>query len=183
MKHLPAVILLILIPLFTCRAAENQPAVPAEIIRGNVRIVLMSVGQTTIFLNSPTQPNPQSKWPVPCFTVTYLLELLGDQPFKTTQLAGLEVSAGGKPFEPINFSHGHYHKSFDYKGYPDFLDFTKPKVTNSSRAFIFQDVTFAAIPTLEPFDLLIRAGFDQDLHHFKFPSITLRPPGDPIQYR
>jgi len=137
-------------------------------------MVLMSVGQTMVFLNSPTQPDPQSKRPVACFTVTYLLELLGDQPFKTTQLAGLEVSVGGKPLEPVTFQHGNYHKTFDYKSYPDFLDFTKPKVTNSSRALIFQDATFAAVPNLEPFDLVIRAGFDEEIQEFKFSSISLR---------
>lgn len=175
MKHLRSVILLILIPLFgICRAAGEQPAIPAEIVRGNVRMVLISVGQTMVFLNSPTQPNPKSKQPVPCFTVTYLLELLGDRPFERTQLAALEISAAGKPFEPVTFRHGNYHKTFDYKSYPDFLDFTKPKVTNASRALIFQDVTFSAIPSLEPFDLLIRAGFDEEIQEFKFNSISLR---------
>jgi hypothetical protein len=176
MKRLPAIIVLTLGSIFASHvSASAQPAVPAEMVRGHVRMVLMSVGQTTVFLNSPTQPDPKSKHAVPCFTLTYLLEFLGDKPFKTTQSGQIEITSGGKPFEPVNFQHGNYQKSFDYRVYPDFLDFTKPKVTNASRAIIFQNVTFAAIPSLEPFDLLIRAGFDDEIQDFKFNSISLKP--------
>jgi len=176
MKKLPALILLILPSFFTTQVrASEQPPVPAEMVRGHVRMVLMSVGQTTVFLNSPTQPDPKSKRAVPCFTVTYLLEFLGDRPFKTTQAGQIEITSGGKPFEPVNFQHGNYQKSFDYRVYPDFLDFTKPKVADASRAIIFQNVTFAAIPSLQPFDLRIRAGFDEEMQDFKFTSISLKP--------
>jgi hypothetical protein len=175
MKNFLSFIALILASVFVNHVtAGERPPVPAEIIRGNVRMVLMSVGQTTVFLNSPTQPDPKSKQAVPCFTVTYLIEFLGDHPFKKSQVGPLEVTSGGKPFEPVNFQHGNYQKTFDYKVYPDFLDFTKPKVTDMSRALIIQNVTFAGIPSLRPFDLRIRAGFDEEIQDFKFTSISFK---------
>src|SRR4051794_26992747 len=106
MKQFASLITFILAHVFTTHVMGDQPPVPAEMVRGNVRMVLMSVGQTTVFLNSPTQPDPKSKRAVPCFTITYLLELLGDKPFKTTQSGQIEITSGGKPFEPVNFQHG-----------------------------------------------------------------------------
>ena len=135
----------------------------------------MSVGQTTVFGNDNTnEPKHSRKSGVPCFTVTYLLEFLGDKPFHGTELKKFEVSSAGKPLQLLNEQHGSYQKSFDYDFFTHFLDFTKPKVTNSKRAIIFQHVEFGALPALQPFDLLVQAGFDDDIQEFKFSSIHLQ---------
>jgi hypothetical protein len=151
------------------------PAVTCEQTRGNVRCVLMSVGQTTVFANNPSQAAAGGhKNGVPCFTATYLIEYLGDKPFREAALRKFQVSAAGKSLPLLDNRRGSYHKAFTYENFPQFLDFPKPGVANPARALIFQHVEFDALPNLRPFDLAIAAGFDDDVPEFKFGPLRLQ---------
>src|SRR5438067_974311 len=80
---------------------------PADITKGNIRCVLMSVGQTTVFPNEKDQartpPWRDGAAGVRCFTVTFLVEGLGDAPNEPRALRKLEVTAAGKP---VHFGDG-----------------------------------------------------------------------------
>ncbi len=100
-------------------------AFPADIIHGNVRCVLMSVGQMTVFPDKDDHNQRQTAWDdsakgVPCFTVTYLVEQVGDAPSARFVGGSVELSAGGKP---VRIGGGGYQKCFDYGTFQSFLDF------------------------------------------------------------
>jgi hypothetical protein len=152
-------------------------AFPTDITQGNIRLVLMSVGQITVFPNdkdnavkAPTYGG--GKQGVPCFTVTFLVESLGDGPIRNTAFGPIEILSAGKPLQLA--SKREYSQSFDYNEFQEFLDFTKPKVTNPKRAFIRRHVEFRAVPNFQPFTLEIQAGFNKDLKKFKFESVRLQ---------
>jgi hypothetical protein len=129
----------------------------------------------TVFPNSnPDEPLHGPKSGVPCLTITYLLERLGDESFRGPVLQKVELSAGGKPIKFVNSRSGTYVKNFGYNVFPAFLDFTKPAVANPTRAVIVQHVEFAALPNLKPLDVLIAAGFDGDVQTFRFLSVTFQ---------
>jgi hypothetical protein len=157
------------------RAAEATAA-SRDLTRGNVRAVLMSVSQTTVFPNAADKGNTHrgTNDSVPCFTVTVLVEALGNKPFQRT--SGLQVRAvsGGKP---LIVSQSSYQHDFDYHAFQEFLDFTRPKVSNPKRAFIRRHVEFGAVSNLDPFDLVIETGFDQDVQKFEFKGVSLKGAG------
>ena len=156
--------------------SANGPAFPRDQTQGKVRCVLMSVGQITVFPNgNADEPTHGDRQGVPCLTITYLIERLGDEPFRDIALQEVEISSGGKPLKLLVPSQsGMYTKTFDYSVYHSFLDFTKPSVSDPTRAVIVQHVKFAAVPNLRPFDLLITAGFDKDVSAFRFSSEKLQ---------
>ena len=137
----------------------------------------MSVSQTTVFPNTADNAKPvphgRTNDGVPCFTVTVLVEALGDKPFETTSAISVQLLSAGKPLSLAN-SRGEYKQAFDYSAFQGFLDFTKPKVSNPRRASIQRYVDFGAVSDLEPLDLLIKAGFDKDIQTFEFNSISLK---------
>ena len=155
--------------------AAGPEASSRDITHGNVRVVLMSVSQTAVFPNDADQDNPHrgTKDSVSCFTVTVLVEALGDKPFKQTSSLDVEVLSAGQPISMPDW-HGTYHQDFDYHVFQGFLDFTKPKVSSPKRAFIRRYVRFDSVPNLQPFDLLIKTGFDQDIQKFELNSISLK---------
>jgi len=169
------IVLLWALAIAACTADTVEgPAITYEQTSGNVRCVLMSVAQTMVFANNPSHAAADGDTTgVPCFTVTYLIEYLGDKPFRGTALRKLQVSAPGKSLPLLDNRRGSYHKAFDYENFPQFLDFPKPRVANPARALIFQHVEFAALPNLRPFDLTIAAGFDDDISEFKFGPLRL----------
>jgi hypothetical protein len=158
-------------------ATEPRPFL-ADITHGNIRCVLMSVGQTTVF------PNEQDKSQLPkapggrdgelgvrCFTVTFLVEKLGDAPFESHALKNLQVFSSGKPLPLVG---GTYLQAFGYENLQIFLDFSKPKVSSPKRAVIRRYVWFGAVPDLEALSLIIETGFDKDIETFQFDSIRLK---------
>lgn len=155
--------------------AADPEASSRDITHGNVRAVLMSVSQTAVFPNAADKANPHrgTNDSVLCFTVTVLVEALGDKPFKRTSSMDVQVLSAGQPLSMANWR-GAYHQDFDYHVFQDFLDFTKPKVSNPKRAFIRRYVRFAAVPNLQPLDLVIKTGFDEDIQKFEFNSISLK---------
>ena len=177
-RRLTAVLLTFAALSISGAAAAAEPEIsPRDITHGNVRAVLMSVSQTTVFPNAADKagsvPHGGTSDSVPCFTVTVLVEALGAEPFKKTSAMDVQVLSDGKPRPFVN-SRGSYHQDFDYRVFQGFLDFSKPKVTNPKRAFIRRYVQFGAVPNLKPFDLLIKVGFDADIQSFEFPAISLK---------
>jgi hypothetical protein len=173
MKHI--ILIAITTLLGSMAIAADEAASPSEIIRGDVRFVLMSVGQTTIFANgNPDEPKLDTRHPVNCFVFTYLVEQLGDQPLRPTGFHGYEISTEDKPLALLRDQHIHYHKEFDYEFFPDFLNLTKPKVSNPKRAKIYQHAEFGTVPGGEPFDLLVRLKPGDNLQEFKCRSIRLQ---------
>ena len=167
------------VALATSVFAAERPAFPADVTSGDVRLVLMSVGQTTVFANEKDYVQGSPSWRekkdgVPCFTVTFLLELLGDKPYEPKTLRNFEVLSGGKAVRLVNDQKGSYQQWFDYQAFQDFLDFSKPKVSDPQRAFIMRHVEFAALPNLQPVSLVIEAGFGKDVKKFSFDSIRLQ---------
>jgi hypothetical protein len=162
-------------------AAESLP-LPTDITRSDVRLVLMSVGQTTVYpseadkakAGAGTEPWRPGRDGVPCFTVTFLVEALGDRPFARKAAVDLKLLVDGKPLELVNDPHGIYQQWFDYPVFQDFLDFRKPEVTDPARAFIMRYARFGAVPDLRPFILVINAGFDDNVQEFRFDSIRLQ---------
>ena len=160
-------------------ALAGEPrAFPADLTHGNIRCVLMSVGQTTVFPNEKDNAQKAPPWRdgkqgVPCFTVTFLIEALGDAPSEPITLKNLEVLSAGKP---LRFDGGQYHQGFDYHVFQDFLDFSKPKVSDQKQAHIMRFVQFGAVSNLQPLSLVIETGFGEDLQKFQFDSIQLRQP-------
>ena len=157
-------------------APANDPGKsPQDRVHGNVRCVLMSVGQTTAFPhNNSNEPPYRAAEGVPCLTITFLIERLGDAPFGGSALKQIEVSSGGKPLKLLRSGVGTYTKTFEYQRFPDFISFTKPAVAEPTRAIIIQHVEFAALPNLNPIDVTIQDGFDDDAPVFKFPSLKLQ---------
>ena len=155
--------------------AADATAFPRDQVQGKVRCVLMSVGQTTVFPNNnPNEPPHGNKSGVPCLTITYLIERLGNEPFRGTAQKEIEIFSGGRPLKLVNSRSGSYTKSFDYERFPNFLDFTKPAVTDPARAVVIQYVEFGALPNLKPVDVVINAGFDDDVRAFRFVSLKLQ---------
>jgi len=166
-------------------AAPPNPAVttagrafPADVTRGNIRCVLMSIGQTTVFPSDPDnhqylqgQVWHDAMLGVPCFTVTVLVEALGDAPYETQALKRLEVHSSGRQ---LPLSGGTHIESSCYEAFPHFLDFSKPKVSNPKRAVIQRFVWFGSVPDLEPLDLKLEVGFDQNIEAFEFAAIRLK---------
>jgi hypothetical protein len=153
--------------------AADATVASRDITRGNVRVVLMSVSQTTVFPNAADKGNPHhgTNESVPCFTVTLLVEALGDKPFQTTSALRVQALSGGKP---LITSHGSYQQEFNYGAFQDFLDFNKPKVSNPKRAFIRRYVDFGAVSNLDAFDVVIEVGFDRDIPRFEFKGVSLK---------
>lgn len=166
-----------LIALAGMRAlAGESRTYPADITHGNVRCVLMSVGQTTVFPHKDDHNQRQTAWNdnikgVPCFTVTYLVEQIGDAPSAQFVGGGVELAAGGKQ---LRVGGGGYQKCFDYATFQSFLDFGKPNVSNPKRAVIMQTVSFGAVPERQPLSLTIAAGFGQDVQKFQFDSLRFQ---------
>ena len=159
----------------TGASGADAAGIPRDQVQGKVRCVLMSVGQTTVFPNdNPVEPFPGLKSGVPCLTITYLVERLGDEPFQAVAVQKVEMLSGGKPIKLVNSRSGTCVKNFDYRVFPPFLDFTKPKVADPTRAVVVQYVEFAALPNLKPVDVVITAGFDTDLQTFRFSSVGLQ---------
>ncbi len=156
-------------------AAESR-TFPADITNGNVRCVLISVGQTMVFPDKG-DPNPRlTSWHdgsngVPCFTVTYLVEQLGDAPSAQFVGGSVELSVGGKP---VRIGGGGYQKCFDYEAFQSFLDFERPKVSSPKRAVIMQTVSFGVLSDRQPVSLTIKAGFGKDTQKFQFDSIRFQ---------
>jgi len=156
--------------------AGETGAFPSDITQGNIRCVLMSVGQTTVYpieqdASQKAQAWLDGKQGVPCFTVTYLVEGLGDTPLGSGAAGNVEVLVGGKPLHGIRNS---YVKAFDYNVFQAFLDFSKPKVSNPKRARIVQMVLFGAVTNTQPLNLSIETGFAKDIQKFQFDSIRLQ---------
>lgn len=159
--------------------AAERLAFPSDLTQGNVRLVLMSVAQATVFPNEKDtakkgQPWQNAKKGVPCFTVTFLVELLGHKPYEPKTIQDVRVLVTDKPLRLVNGQQGVYQQWFDYGVFQDFLEFTKPQVTDAKRAFIMRYVRFGAIPNLQPFSLVIDAGFGDDIKTFRFDSIRLQ---------
>jgi len=156
--------------------AGESPTFPADITHGDIRCVLMSVGQTTVFPDKDDHNQRLTAWHdstkgVPCFTVTYLVEQLGDGPRAQFVGGSVELSSDGKP---LRVEGGGYQKCFDYGAFQSFLDFGKPKVSNPKRAVIMQTVSFGAVSDRQPLSLTIEAGFGHDTQKFHFDSIRFQ---------
>jgi hypothetical protein len=156
--------------------AGESRTFPADITHDNIRCVLMSVGQTTVFPNKDDHNQRLTAWHdsakgVPCFTVTYLVEQLGDAPRAQFVGGSVELSSDGKP---LRLGGGVYAKCFDYEAFQSFLDFGKPKVSNPKRAVIMQTVLFGAVSDRQQLSLTIEAGFGQDIQKFQFDSIRFQ---------
>jgi hypothetical protein len=163
-----------------CVFAADQPSFPADITHGNIRCVLMSVGQTRVFPNDQDRAKeiparPGGSQGVPCFTVTFLMESLADAPKDAPNelltLKGLTVLSEGKP---IHIGGGEYQQWIDYDAFRIFLDFSKPKVTNPKRAVIMRFVRFGFISNPQPLSLVIETGFGKDIQRFQFDSIHIQ---------
>ena len=159
-----------------CALAGDTGAFPADITQGDIRCVLMSVGQTTVFPDKDAHNQKLTAWHdstkgVPCFTVTYLVEQLGDTPQAQFVGGSVELSSDGKP---LHVEGGGYQKCFDYGAFQSFLDFGKPKVSNPKRAVIMQTVSFGAVSASQPLSLTIEAGFGKDIQKFQFDSIRFQ---------
>jgi hypothetical protein len=157
------------------RAAEQLPF-PADVTRGNIRCVLMNVGQTTVFPNEKDNAQMEPPWRdgkqgVRCFVITFLIEALGDAPSEPHSLKNLEVLSGGKL---LRFDGGGVQSWFDYKAFHGFLDFNKPKVSNPKRAVVMQYVQYGSLPNLHPLSLVIEAGFAKEIQKFQFDPIRLQ---------
>jgi hypothetical protein len=156
--------------------AGESRTFPSDITHGNIRCVLMSVGQTTVFPDKDDHSQRLTAWHdsakgVPCFTVTYMVEQLGDAPQAQFVGGSVGLSSDGKP---IHVEGGGYQKCFDYGVFQSFLDFGKPKVSNPKRAVIMQTVSFGAVSSSQPLSLTIEAGFGQDIQKFRFDTIRFQ---------
>src|SRR4051812_37929622 len=99
--------------------AADPPPFAVDITQGNIRVVLISVGQITVFPNEEDRPALKSKQPtglpgVPCFAATFLVESLGDEPLGLFTLKTFEIESAGKPVELVHKS-GDYQQAFDYR--------------------------------------------------------------------
>ena len=170
------------ISLGLCALAATSPPFLANITRGKVRVVLMSVSQTTVFPNEqddqdePIRPHPwgDAKQGLPCFTVTFLIESLGDGPLGAFLVKDLAVSSASKPTQTFTNLHGAYQQSFNYGAFQDFHHFSKPKVSNRERAIIMRYTQFGTVPNRQPINVQIDTGFGDEIHKFKFDSIRLQ---------
>jgi hypothetical protein len=85
-----------------------------EQTKGNVRVVLLKVERTTVFTSLNVQNAESGKsYPVPMLGITYLVEALGDEPFKHFNVYsyGGEISINGQKvddeaFRPQNLNGG-----------------------------------------------------------------------------
>jgi hypothetical protein len=175
MKSLLVIATAVLLVVGCARAADQSPF-PADITHGNIRCVLMSVGQTTVFPNEmdnaqKAPPWRDSKQGVRCFSITFLVEALGDAPFEPHTLKNLEFSSGGKP---LRLDGGVVESWFDYSFFKHLPDFSKPKVSNPKRAVIMQYVQYGAVPNLQPLSLVFETGFAKDIQKFQFDGIRLQ---------
>jgi hypothetical protein len=150
---------------------------PADVTHGNIRCVLLSVGQSIVFPNKQDTTIKGRTWSdggcgVKCLTVTYLVECIDTNPPRQFYAGNLEFLTANKPLKIEG--HGSYRKVFAYKAFQNFLDFTLPKVSDPQRAIIMQDVRFGVIPDPQPFDIVIEAGFGTEVERFSFNSIRLQ---------
>ncbi len=177
MKTLLTFLLAGLTAIFSLHALSGElGAFPTDITQEDIRCVLMSVGQTTVFPDKDDHNQKLTAWHdstkgVPCFTVTYLVEQLGDAPQAQFVGGSIELSSDGKP---LHVEGGGYQKCFDYEVFQSFLDFGKPKVSNPKRAVIMQTVSFGAVSCNQPLSLTIEAGFGKDTRKFQFDSIRFQ---------
>jgi hypothetical protein len=95
----PAIAILVL-----CVAALSPSVKPLapyerEQTRGNVRVVLLKIERATVFTSQNVQgAEPGKSYPVPMIGVTYMVEALGNEPFKNPNTYGDDVediSIGG----------------------------------------------------------------------------------------
>jgi len=176
-KPLLTFLLTSLTAISTLRAlAGDTGAFPADITQGGIRCVMMSVGQTTVFPNKEDHNQRKIVWGdnakgVPCFTVTYLVEQLGDAPLAQFVGGSVEFMSDGKP---LRVGGSGYQKCFAYGAFQSFLDFGKPKVSDPKRAVIMQTVTFGTVHNLQSLSLTIEAGFGKDIQKFQFDSIRFQ---------
>jgi hypothetical protein len=159
------------------RTASVRASFPTDATKGEVRLVLMSVSQSKVFLNERDLAEKHPVWKagkqgVPAFTITFLIEASGDGPVRSKVLQRLEILRSGEPVRLLDRG-GIYQEWFDYHAFPDFLGFSKPKVTDPTRAFVMRFTRFGAIPDLNSFSLRIHAGFGDNIHEFNFESIEL----------
>jgi hypothetical protein len=182
-KSLPIASIVVLLAISCARAADDA-LFPADITHGNIRCVLMSVGQTTVFSSSETLQGiaggPDGKQGVPCLTVTLLMESFGDAPTEPSTLKSVEILSAGKPVRIERALTKPYsqmsssQKWFSYDFFQSFLDFGKPKVTNPKRAVIVQFSEFGSVSRQQGLSLVIEGGFDQDIQKFEFDSIQIQ---------
>jgi len=159
------------------RVSAEPRLFAADLTQGDVRCVLMSVGQTTVFPTGRDTASKSRTWSddgsgVRCLTVTYLVERLGASSLQQVHVGAVEFLTADVPLKIKG--HGSYRKVFDYKAFQNFLDFALPKVSDSRRAVIVQDVRFGAIPNSQAFDIVIEAGFGQEPARFRFNAIRLQ---------
>jgi hypothetical protein len=163
--------------LFVDAAFAAATSSPRDITNGDVRVVLMSVSQTMVFPNPVDNvrqtPRGHGQESIPCFTITVLVEALGDKPFSATRSLNVQIFSAGKQLTWTN-SPGVYHQAFGYDAFQDFLDFTRPKVSNPKRAFIMRYAEFGAVPITQPLDLVIKTGFDENIQEFQFKSVSVK---------
>jgi hypothetical protein len=103
-------------PVASVLPSAKPPITPyeREQTKENVRIVLLKVERSTVFTSQNVQnAEPGKPYPVPMIGITYLVEALGDEPFKHFNVYsyGGEISIDGKKvddnaFRPQNLNGG-----------------------------------------------------------------------------
>jgi hypothetical protein len=160
--------------VWSLRAAESgEGRFSREQVKGDIRLVLMSVSRTLVFPgDEPRELERSSKGVVSSFTVTYMIERLSDKPIQKTNTFGVEMSREGNKVE-VTESRGTTHRASDYDKFRHERDFKKPPVKNEKQATVCQVVFYGVLPGDDPVDLVIKAGLDETVESFEFKSLPL----------
>jgi len=154
------------------------PAYNPEQVKGNIRVVLLRVDQTTVFTDVGFSESVQGKiHAVPGVSVTYLVEMLGDEPVKHRNNVsdGKLITVNGNATEdrlPDNLVAGGHGATYEYSHY-DWKMLKKPTVTNAKRSHIEEDWRRGVKVSAGTIDLNIKAGFNDRIEEFVFKNVPV----------
>jgi hypothetical protein len=151
-----------------------------EQTKGNVRVVLLKVERTTVFTSLNVQNAESGKsYPVPMLGITYLVEALGDEPFKHFNVYsyGGEISINGQKvddeaFRPQNLNGGSDGINSPPSAYGNRLG-ELPKSFDEKRSWIEEFYMRSEPPHEGIAQLKITAGFNDHPETFIFENVPL----------
>jgi hypothetical protein len=176
----PAIAILLL-----CAAALSPSVKPLapyerEQTKGNVRVVLLKIERATVFTSQNIrEAEPDKSYPVPVIGITYLVEALGDEPFKHPNIysTGEEISIGGRKisefdaaFMPENLIPGDHGVTSSALGYGNRLG-ELPKSFDKKRSWV--EELYVPSSQTGMIHLQLKVGFNDHPETFIFDNIPV----------
>ena len=146
----------------------------------NVRVVLLKVERSTVFTSQNVQnAEPGKSYPVPMVGITYLVEALGDEPFKHPNVYSYdgEISIDGQKvddnaFRPQNLNGGSDGVTSPASGYGNRLG-ELPKSFDKKRSWIEEVYLRTEPPRAGIAQLKITTGFNDHPETFIFDNVPM----------